>query len=220
MTPEDLSDYDAHVLRQNTAYAVAFEEFEASLTPEQRISLGRNGAPDIEDNRAVPTRRVFIGITKDAADSYLASETPDIAAGIDTIKDEMAELGIPKEVIDRFAKWHEARVMKESESSKASLVVKFAGIFLHSSNVRLHAAALAYSADLALVYGMGSMDSWAKQHGLSRQAVSKVANFWRRELGLPGGSHMRDDKTREAYKNAQLNNHWRKKKYENRPVHK
>lgn len=216
---ESLSDYDMHVLRQNTAYAMAFEEFEASLTPYERAILGRNGAPDIEDHRATPTRKVLIGITRDAAESNLASFKPDIAAEIDGIRDELLELGIPKPIVDRLSEWHTQKVNMESETAKAELIVKFAGIFIHSSNVRLHAAGLAYAADLALVNGMGTMDSWAKQHGLSRQAVSKVANIWRRELELPGGSHMRDEKTREAYKTAQLNNHWRNKKYGNHPAH-
>jgi len=210
---KEFTDYDAHVVRQNTAYALAFEQFEAGLTPEQRSMLGRHGTPDIEDHRAIPPRRCLIGITKDAADSPLASYKPDVAADIDSIKDEMLEMGIPKSIVERLSKWHEERVNREAETAKAAIIVKFCGIFLNGSNVRLLAAGLAYSADLALVYGMGTMDAWAKQHGLSRQAVSKVANKWRRELELPGGSHMRDDKNREAYRKAQLQNHWRKKKY-------
>jgi hypothetical protein len=214
----EFSDYDAHVVRQNTLYALAYEEFESSLTPEERSALGKSATPDIEDCRALPTRKVLIGITKDAAESSLASYRPDIATDIDSVQDELLELGLPKNVIEALAKWHKERVEREAEASKASLIVKFAGIFLLKSNVRLYAAGLAYAADLAVVYGMGSMDSWAKTHALSRQAVSKVANFWRRELELPGGSHMRDDKTREAYRDAQINNHWRNKRYGNSPA--
>jgi hypothetical protein len=215
---EDFTDYDAHVVRQNTAYALAYEEFEAGLTPEQRAILGRSATPDIEDHHSLPTRKILIGISKDAAESSLASYRPDIAKDIDGIKDELLELGIPKEVVERLAKWHEERVNREAEEAKARVIVKIVGEFLLKTNVKLCAAGLAYSADLALVYGMGSMDAWAKQHGVSRQAVSKVANFWRNELGLPGGSHMRDDKTREAYREAQLTNHWRYKKYGNSPT--
>lgn len=215
---ESFSDYDAHVVRQNTAYALEYERFEASLTRSQRAILGTSATPDIEDHITLPTRKVVVGITKDAAESSLASYRPDIAKDIDATKDELLELGVPKEVVDRLAKWHEERVHREAETEKASVIVKIVGEFLRKSNVKLCAAGLAYSADLALVYGMGSMDSWAKKHGVSRQAVSKVANFWRSELGLPGGCHMRDDKTREAYREAQLTNHWRYKKYGNSPT--
>ncbi len=211
-----LSDYESHVQRENTAYLLAYEEFEAKLTPQQRAFIGRPATPDIEDHHACNTRKVLIGISGDAADSKWACEHPDVAKDIDTVVDELREIGIPASVCSSLASWHTRRVEMEAETAKASLIVKFAGIFLNGSNVRLVAAGLAYAGDLALVYGMGSMDSWAKKHGLSRQAVSKVANFWRRELGLTGGSHMRDDKTREAYRKAQTNNHWRKKTYGNR----
>jgi hypothetical protein len=158
---------------------------------------------------------MVVGISKDAAESSLASYCPDIASDVDRIADELMELGLPKEIVERLSKWHEQRVNREAESAKAKVIVKIVGEFLLKSNVKLQAAGLAYAADLAVVYGMGSMDSWAKMNALSRQAVSKNANFWRRELELPGGSYMRDDKTREAYREAQLKNHWRYKTYGN-----
>jgi hypothetical protein len=34
-------EYEDHVARQNTAYLIAFEEFEAGLTPEERALLHR-----------------------------------------------------------------------------------------------------------------------------------------------------------------------------------
>ena len=215
---ENLSDYETHVVRQNMAYTMAFEQFEAGLTQKQRAYLGRHGTPDLEDHRAQPTKRELIGITKDAAESSLASYRPDMATAIDGIKDELLEIGIPKGIVERLSKWHQERVNRESEAAKASMIVKLVGVLIQASNVRISVAGLAYASDLALVNGMGTMDAWAKKHALSRQAVSKAANFWRRTLQLPGGGHMRDDKAREAYKTAQLNNHWRNKKYGSSPA--
>jgi len=212
-------DYETHVIHSNALYAIEFERFEAALTPEERSKLLRSGAmrhvaPEIEEHKAVTgSHRMMMGITKDAADSSLACERPDMAAAVDTKLDELLEMGVPRDVVVKVGMWHEALLAREATTSKASLIVTFAGVFLRDSNVRLTAAGLAYAADLALVYGMGSMDSWARKHGLSRQAVSKVANRWKRELGLLGGSHMRDEKTCQAYSEAQKTKHWRKKSY-------
>ena len=60
--------------------------------------------------------------------------------------------------------------------------------------------------------GLGTMQDWALQNGVSRAAVSKVAKFWQRELGLPAGSHMRDEQKCRAYSEAQKQKHWRNRK--------
>jgi hypothetical protein len=219
------SDYEGHVVRQNALYALSFEEFEAGLTPEERAKLIASGAmshasPDIEDYKAYAKKKELLGVTKDAAESSLASYSTDLAGAVDKVADELLELGVPREVAVKVAVWHEARLSREAEARKAALIVKFAGVFLGCSNVRLMAAALAYSADLALTYGMGTMTEWGRQHGLSRSAVSKVSNWWKRELGLPGGSHMEEEKTCQALSEAQKKKHWRKQKYGNKSVGK
>jgi hypothetical protein len=210
-------EYEDHVARQNTAYLIAFEEFEAGLSVEERALLRGTATPDIEDHQADSSKRLVFGIDRDVADSSKASYVPDLASEIDSVADEVQEKwGVSRKAAVEIAAWVDSRIAAEAESRKAAVIVKISGVFLHCANVRLLAAGLAYAADLALTYGMGTMEAWASKHGLSRAAVSKNARFWKRELGLPGGSHMRKEEICASYSEAQKTKHWRHKKYGNK----
>jgi hypothetical protein len=104
------------------------------------------------------------------------------------------------------------RIEVESRRKEASAIIMIAGAFLKAANSKLLAAGLAYASDLALTSGMGTMQDWARANSVSRAAVSKVAKFWQRQLGLPAGSHMREEAKCRAYSEAQQTKHWRKQK--------
>jgi hypothetical protein len=158
-----------------------------------------------------------IGITRDAAESSAASFTEDFQSSIDSTADEIREKFLPlsPKLALQIAQWHEERVIAESEKRKAGVIITIAGAFLGGSNVKLLAAGLAYATDLAITSGMGTMQAWAIKTGLSKQAISKSAKWWKKALGLPGGSHMRDEETCASYQRAQTDKHWRKTRYGN-----
>ena len=80
-------EYEDHVARQNTAYLIAFEEFEAGLSVEERALLRGTATPDIEDHQADSSKRLVFGIDRDVADSSKASYVPDLASEIDSVVD-------------------------------------------------------------------------------------------------------------------------------------
>lgn len=216
--PAPDSTYESHVTRMNMDYLVQYEEFERSLTPEQRRSLGSASVPELPNFQARGRgRREVIGISRDAAESSLASFSEDFPGAIDTAADEIRERFLPlsPKIAREIAIWHEERLIRESEKRKASVIMTIAGEFLGRSNAKLLAAGLAYATDLAITSGMGTMQAWALQTGLSKQAISKSAKWWKKALGLPGGSHMRDEETCASYQRAQIDKHWRKTRYGN-----
>jgi len=215
---EDSRDgsYDSHVPRMNTDYLVQYEEFERSLSPEDRRKLGAASVPDLPTFQARGRgRREVIGISRDAAESSAASFTEDLPGAIDAVADEIREKFLPlsPNLARQIAEWHEQRLIHESEKRKAGVIITIAGAFLGGSNVKLLAAGLAYATDLAITSGMGNMQAWAIKTGLSKQAISKSAKWWKKSLGLPGGSHMRDEETCASYSRAQIDNHWRNTRY-------
>lgn len=208
--------YESHVTRMNTEYLMQYEEFEKSLSPEDRRRLAGASVPELPSFQARGRgRREVIGISRDAAESSAASFTHDFSGDIDSATDEIREKFLPlsPKLAREIALWHEERLIQESEKRKAGVIITIAGAFLGGSNVKLLAAGLAYATDLAITSGMGTMQAWAVKTGLSKQAISKSAKWWKKALGLPGGSHMRDEETCASYSRAQIDNHWRNTRY-------
>lgn len=207
------SSYEDHCRRANLAYLLAYEEWENSLSPQERALLGKAAAPDIEDHRARGSKREVTGALGDAAERSSASYRPDVASSIDSDAERIAEIAdIPlakARVIDVYL---QQRIEEESAKREALTIVTIAGAFLRGANSKLLAGGLAFASDLALTAGLGTMQDWARTIGVSRAAVSKVAKFWQRELGLPAGSHMRDEQKCRAYSEAQKTKHWRNQK--------
>ena len=200
---------DAHRRRSEMEYLLAYEEWEARLTPEQRLKLGKAATPDIDESSRMQT-----GAAADVAESSMASYSVDLGGLIDGPVEELQEkFHMPGWLAVEVAKWSEARVEREAEARKARTIVKIAGVFLQASNVKTQAAGLAYACDLALTSGLGSMREFAAALGLSVEAISRPARWWRKELGLPTGSHMKGDDHCEKLSKAQHEKHWRKKSY-------
>ena len=205
--------YEDHCQRQNLAYLLAFEEWENSLSPRERSLLGRAASPDLEDHRAHTSKREVIGALGDAAERSAASYSPDLPKEIDSDSDRLAEIaGISRKQATVAAVFLQKRIEEEAARREARAITAIAGAFLKGANSKLLAAGLAYASDMAITSGLGTMQDWARENGVSRAAVSKVAKFWQRELGLPAGSHMRDEQKCRAYSEAQKSKHWRNQK--------
>jgi hypothetical protein len=204
-------EYLAHVRREELRYLCAYEEWERSLSPEDRAALKGAAAPDIEDYESHNTKREVLGIAADVADSSLAVVLPNLAQEIDGPVDELQDLfGLDGVTAAKVALWAEQRINREAEHRKARVLVRVAGAFLNASNPKLLSAGLAFASDLAVTAGLGNMQEWASQNGVSRAAVSKVAKKWQEELELPVASHMKGAQACASYAAAQRQKHWRK----------
>jgi hypothetical protein len=205
-------EYSAHVQREELRYLLAYEEWEKNLSPEERVMLNGASAPNIEDHQSHNTKRIVLGVAADVAESPLASVTPRVAEAIDTPADELQDLfGLDAVTAARVALWAEKRIEVEAERRKAMVVARVVGNFMHTSNAKLLSASLAFAADMALEFGIGTMQDWASQNGLSRQAVSKVAKKWQEELELPVSRSMRKQEVCQSCSKAQKERHWRKR---------
>ena len=209
----DEGSYQDHVARERTAYLLAFEEFESSLSAQDRAALGRAAAPELEDHKAHSTKRVVLGAIGDAAERSAASYLPDLAEALDGDAECLAErAGISLTQAEVIYAYMREKIERESAAREAAAIVTIAAAFLKGANSKLLAAGLAYASDLALTNGMGTMQEWARENSCSRAAVSKVAKVWQRKLNLPAGSHMREESKCRAYSEAQQKKHWRKQK--------
>lgn len=204
-------NYEEHRRGQEIAYLLAYEEFEQSLTPQQRAALGTASAPDLDEHSRMQT-----GAAADVAESSRASYTPDLSEALDgPVEDLMEKFGMSGPLARAVAAWAEMRVEREAEERKSRTIIRIAGCFLATSNAKLASAGLAYASDLAVTSGMGSMREYAATIGVSVEAVSKSARWWRRELELPCGSHMKGEQHCQKLSEAQQHKHWRKVKYGN-----
>lgn len=204
--------YEDHVAQEKSKYLLAYEEWENSLTPQEREMLGDAAAPELEDDDS--SKRMVTGVLGDVAERPSVSYTPDFAAAVDQEPELIAELATISLRASRIVHTYMLeRIEREAARRESRVITVIAGTFLRSqSNAKLLSAGLAFAAGLAASSGMGTMQDWAMQNGVSRAAVSKLAVFWRRLLGLPAGPHMREDSKCRAYSEAQKQKHWRKQK--------
>lgn len=206
--------YQDHVRRQELAYVVEYENFEAGLTPEQRIALGKAAAPDIPDHITSNSKHLVFGISRDISESSIASvdwqEIEDDP--VDYWQEELPSISRADEV--RLQEIHCAKLAREAEERRAADLLQLISVFLDAGNLRLNAAGLAFAAGLPSVGGCHSMHEWAQAHGVTRVALSKTARLWQKRLNLPPGPHLRADDLCEVYSQAQTKSHWRNRQHE------
>ena len=207
-----VSTYWDHLRRQEMEYLLEYENFEATLTPEQRAALGRAAAPDLEDHKALGTRREVMGLERDIAESSIASEDWVFE---DSEEDQIRELcpSLPAEEVQALVGRFEGLVDREAARRKAEVLLMLVGHFLDCKNVRLESAALAFAMGLSDVGGCTTMHEWSQRNGVTRAAVSKQAKSWQRKLDLPEGPHMRPESSCASYSAGQKN-HWRRREVE------
>ncbi|MEI6715990.1 MAG: hypothetical protein WCO60_19745 [Verrucomicrobiota bacterium] len=203
--------YEQHVRRQSLAYTLAYADFEANLTPEERKIAGSAAVPELEGH-------ISYGVSPigDASDAEVASYCPDMALECDTLVERLAEMledmgERPLEVAEKLVKFIGALVDREAAKRSANGLQRVAATFLYTSNAKLSAAGLAFAVGLDAMNGFGTMAEYAASIGVSRQAVSKVAKQFQEELDLPPSPHMRSDAVCETYSEVQKTNHWRSK---------
>jgi hypothetical protein len=204
--------YEDHRHRLQERAIEAHRKWFANLTPAQRRKLRDLGVLDQpEDDASVDGHNPFeVG---DIADSPRASETWEPAEDLDQEHEQLAEqLGVSLDTARKILTWKEEAVEQALEHREGELLAVVVGGLIAARNVKVSTAGLAFAAQLAGVNGFGSQTEFAKKHGLSRQAISKVTKAWQRDLNLKKSVHQKSDKACETYSRIGHKRHWRARK--------
>jgi len=179
---EAAADYSSRQAARDAEYERDYRRWVASLPPAERRRLRESGL-----DRPCVQRHGTGGAWGDAADSPLASHTPDIAALVD--HEEEAPVTQP---------------MRDATEILRHLVADV----ISEGNARLTVECLAVAFGLS-AYNGESMTEIAKRHGISRAAVSKRCVDITEKLNLPPSRAMRSEMARKIYKRSQIIQHHR-----------
>jgi hypothetical protein len=172
----DLEDPRSHGSRRVTLGVLtdAAERVSASYTPNMTEALDGT-----LDNPSPELLAEMLGLSLELVRGAVLQEwnpTPERLAGA---------LGVSLEKGGKILDWHNKAAARNAEKVKMRAIIRIAGVFLDFPNTRLAAAGLAFAADVALRYGLGSMQDYATSIEVSRAAICKSVKFWQRELELP-----------------------------------
>lgn len=155
-------------------YVDEYERWIESMSPEERDELKRLGVdhPDLPSDRANVRE-------KDLADSPLASVEPDIAAEID--HPETCPPGA------------------HADDARSDILASFCARIRSCSNPSLVFDAICFATGISALEGQSATEL-AEQHGVTKQAFSKVAVQWCETFGLQPSRSMKSKKARRSYR--------------------
>ena len=147
----------------------------------------------------------------DAAD-WGVQEAPDHAALIDTTADYLQERWkLNRPIAEDLGAWIDAKEELASESARSGALARVVGVLIHmGGDLKVSVYGLAFAVGMNRLLKWPTMTLAAEGLGVTRAAVSKKAIQWEDLLGLKRSAHMKTDKAREKYSEAQKKNHWRK----------
>jgi hypothetical protein len=147
----------------------------------------------------------------DAAD-WGVQEAPDHAALMDTTADYLQERWkLNKSTAGEMGAWIDAREELASESARSGALARVVGVLIHmGGDLKVSVYGLAFAVGMNRLLKWPTMTLAAEGLGVTRAAVSKKAIQWEDLLGLKRSAHMKSEKAREKYSEAQKKNHWRK----------
>ena len=147
----------------------------------------------------------------DAAD-WGVQEAPDHAALMDTTADYLQERWkLNKATAEDLGAWIDAREELASESARSGALARVVGVLIHmGGDLKVSVYGLAFAVGMNRLLKWPTMTLAAEGLGVTRAAVSKKAIQWEDLLGLKRSAHMKSEKAREKYSEAQKKNHWRK----------
>ena len=149
----------------------------------------------------------------DAAD-WGVQEAPDHAALMDTTADYLQERWkLNRPIAEDLGAWIDAREELASESARSGALARVVGVLIHrGDNLKVSVYGLAFAVGMNRLLKWPTMTLAAEGLGVTRAAVSKKAIQWEDLLGLKRSDHMKSEKAREKYSEAQKSNkHWRRK---------
>ena len=205
---DPIDDQDAYVLRQRAKdehYRRAYDEWIASLSPEERAQLGELGL----DRPSVPGCGTGAP-SRDMAESSLASCDPEEAQedGVEAEpwpdfsqaleRDPEAIPGLP----GGLSGGEGGDSPEPDPELLHDLLRRLVGELIGQDNARLSLECLALVTGLA--YCGDSMTDIAKRHGVTRAAVSKRCVELTRALNLKPSRAMRSVEARQSYRQARM----------------
>jgi hypothetical protein len=147
---------------------------------------------------------------KDPAESVAASYCPDMAALLDTPRDELYEaikaFKPSPQLLDRILVWHEQQGNTSRDHSHVLNVAL--SLILERDRADIAAWALAFAAHLSSVSNLRAGEI-ADRLGITESAFSKVVNEFCDLLKLPRPPALKGEAARVAYSQAQTRNHFR-----------
>lgn len=169
-------DYAARQAERDREYQAAFESPEArawieSMPAEERQRLETEGLL----KPLVPSSGGGLR-DEDLADSSLASETPDMAAAVD----------------------REPPPSEPSAEACADALASFCARIRSAPKPLLVFDAICFATGILALDGR-SQTALAKQHGVSRAALSKIATEWCKTFGLKPSRGMKSARARTVY---------------------
>ena len=193
------------------AAAAEHEKWLRSLSPEERrrvAEMGLDKPSTDSDQVSGHSERV------DPASSSRASTASFDVSSLDSYADQLAQrFDLDDATAARLARHVEDRialVRKQRESTDLNAVL---GMLLRAENVKTCAAGLAYAVGLADLNNFGPLRAYAKRNGLSPAAISKQCTKWSALLNLAPSVHAKPPAARQSFRQAQLEKHWRRKKF-------
>lgn len=154
-------------------YVDEYERWIESMSPEEREEIKRLGVdrPDLPSDRANVR-------DKDLADSPLASVEPDIAAEIDQPETHPTKAS--------------------ADDARSDILASFCARIRSCSNPSLVFDAICFATGISALEGQSATEL-AAQHGVTKQAFSKVAVQWCETFGLQPSRSMKSKKARRSY---------------------
>lgn len=136
-------------------------------------------------------------------------------AQLDRPEDELAELlRLTPEQAQRVLNWHAEQSKREISQSTSKQLYDIIQLFTErGANSRLTAVALAYAGGLERTIGLGSLRDAAASVGYTVAQLSKLILKIQRQLKLESTIFNKAPETRETYRQTQLADHFRRRKF-------
>lgn len=132
----------------------------------------------------------------------------DMAKEIDTLEDEIQEAFSMLKTSREMAQWAAKLVRQVEERSmtveRSRVLTKTVNFLVRKDNAKLAAIGISYAAGLDFLNGT-TMTQIADKIGVTRAAVSKVANEFCDLLNIPRSRYMKSNEARQAYSQRQKN---------------
>jgi hypothetical protein len=195
-----MSEYAEHRIRQHQAATIAYAEWRNSLS---------------EEDKKIADKCVPNDCTEEHGYNYQSDPAETVAVPPiyrDNLVDQLCERfdlteGQAAGIID----WVKALREREKVSIQSQLLQAVIGGLLSSKNPKIAAASLAFAAELHTLNDIASQSEYAKSIGVTRQAISKMVGWWKRELNLRPGAYQKSTAACASMSKKQKENHWRHK---------
>ena len=195
-----MSEYADHRIRQHQAASAAYEEWRAGLSVEEKKIADRCAPNDCTEEHGYHYH-------SDPAETVAI---PPIYR--DQLSDQLCELfDLTEGQATGIINWVKALREREKISIQSQLLQAVIGGLLSSKNPKIAAASLAFAAELHTLNDIASQSEYAKSIGVTRQAISKMVGWWKRELNLRPGAYQKSTAACASMSKKQTENHWRRK---------